>query len=78
MTFYKSENKIRIFNLFQNKQIYSQNNKSAEEVESSDNFSSFALIFGSLNLKFLLLSLDSILLIKLLNLIIKIFKKYNK
>ena len=41
MTFYKSENKIRIFNVFQNKQIYSQNNKSAEEVESSDNFSMF-------------------------------------
>ena len=41
MTFYKSENKIRVYDVFQNKQIYNQNNKSAEEVESSDNFSMF-------------------------------------
>ena len=41
MTYYKSENKIRIFDVYKNKLLYSQNNKSSEEVESSDNFSIF-------------------------------------
>ena len=41
MTYYKSENKIRIYDVYKNKQLYSQNNKNAEEIESSDNFSMF-------------------------------------
>ena len=45
MTYYKSENKIRIYDVYKNKNklLYNQNNKSAEEVESSDNFSMFGI-----------------------------------
>ena len=45
MTYYKSENKVRIYDVYKNKNkiLYNQNNKSAEEVESSDNFSMFGI-----------------------------------
>ena len=45
MTYYKSENKVRIYDIYKNKNkiLYNQNNKSAEEVESSDNFSMFGI-----------------------------------
>ena len=42
MTYYKSENKKRIYDVYKNKS-YNQNNKSAEEIESSDNFSMFSI-----------------------------------
>ena len=42
MTYYKSENKKRIYDVYKNK-AFSQNNKSAEEIESSDNFSMFSI-----------------------------------
>ena len=42
MTYYKSENKKRVYDVYKNKS-YNQNNKSAEEIESSDNFSMFSI-----------------------------------
>ena len=42
MTYYKSENKKRVYDVYKNK-AFSQNNKSAEEIESSDNFSMFSI-----------------------------------
>ena len=43
MTYYKTENKVRIYDVYKNRLLYSQNNKSAEEIESSDNFSMFSI-----------------------------------
>ena len=40
MTLYKTENKIRIYDVYKNKTL-SQNNKISEEMESSDNYSMF-------------------------------------
>ena len=46
MTYYKSENKTRIYDVYKNKILLSSYNRNTttEDIESSDNFSSFALI----------------------------------
>ena len=46
LTYYKSENKTRIYDVYKNKILLSSNNKNTttEDIESSDTFSSYALI----------------------------------
>lgn len=48
ITFYKSENKIRIYDVYKNKYPFSANKNTTDDLESSDNFSSF--LMGNTNI----------------------------
>ena len=53
MTYYKSENKTRIYDVYKNKILLSSNNKNTttEDIESSDTFSSYVLISNNEQIK---------------------------